>query len=163
MTLRTFLCLASLSLLNGCVTVVPYTPRETVLQEMQPADAAPLLEATVTRVAEPRVVSAEADRAGEYLRYTYLQTIHGPFGIPVDSVERELQLHYVNLDHLDVYDNHYVYIYVYEDRLVGKLRFENSADAKSFCDLLMSFRAQRVYGGAIPEHGAPQHDALTPE
>lgn len=165
--IRPFLTLLTASLLSGCVTVVPYTPRDTILDEMPPEQACPLLEATVTRAAEPSVVAAEADRDGEYLRYSYLETVHGPFGIPVDQARRELQVFYVNLDHLDVYDNHYVYVYVYENRLAAKLRFENASDAHSFCDLMMSFRANRVLrGGSHGGHGGGEtvtEDLLSPD
>jgi hypothetical protein len=148
---RTLASLVLAGLLSGCASVVPYTPKETVLDERAPGEAQSLLETTVARAIEPRIASAHADPNGDSLHYVYIVVDRGPFGIPVGNHEEQMQLFYVNIDRIDVYDNHYVYVYGNEHRLLAKLLFDSAADAKSFADLMMSFRAQRIYGGERPE------------
>lgn len=132
----------------GCPSTVPYKPQPGVLQEVQPTEARSRLRETLGRAIEPPILWV--DVTDDSLRYRYKDVIHGPFGIPSGSVERTQEVFFVNVRRTELYDNNWVYLYGVDQRLTTKVCFDNEHDARSFADLVSSFRERRVYGMRRP-------------
>jgi hypothetical protein len=144
------LCVAALA---GCPSTVPYKPQGGVLEEVDGGEARARLRETTGRAIEPPIVWVQVD--DESLRYRYREPVRGPFGIPTGSKERTQEVFYVNVRRVELWDNDWVYMYGVDQRLIAKLCFDSEQDARSFADLLTSFRERRVRGMRRAQSPAP--------
>lgn len=148
---RTPILLALLAL-AGCPSTVPYRPQEGVLREVNGSEARARLRETLGRAIEPPVQWVHVD--DESVRYRYKDIVRGPFGIPTGSLERTQEVFFVNVRQIELWDNDWVYMYGVDARLIAKVCFDDERDARSFADLMTSFRERRVRG--IKRKSAPE-------
>lgn len=137
--------LLPLAALPGCIAVVDYHPDESAVEKLGPAEAKKRLEETTARAREPKPSSVEV--TDETLTWKWVQAVHGAYGIPVGSVPQQVTVRFADVSRLEIYENHYVYIYgPGRDQFMVKILFSNGEDARQFTDLVSSYRA----------HGAPR-------
>lgn len=144
MTLTRWSSILLLLVCAGCPSTVPYQPQQGVLAEVDTSEARSRLRETLGRAIEPPVLWVDVD--DDSVRYRYKDVIHGPFGIPTGSVERTQEVFFVNVRRVELYDNNWVYLYGVDQRLIAKVCFDTERDARSYADLVSSFRERRVRG-----------------
>lgn len=96
----------------------------------------------MTRAISPQI--AETEVTDDALQYRIRQAI---FGNPTGAL-LEQRIHFLNVGRAEVYENNVVIIWTEGNTLLAQFTFGNTQDAKTFADLLVSFRARRERGGA---------------
>ncbi len=124
---------------SGCISTVPYTPDQGVVDEVGVAAAHLTLERTLSRAVEPRVLVVETHP--EYFRLYYPRTALGPW-YRVSTSEQQFQLQYFNLGRVVIYANHKVFLYDLNNRELFDITFASRRDCRTFADLVMSFKAR---------------------
>ena len=137
--LRALLGAACAALACGCMSPIPYTPDENLVQSLGPEKAKEELEIITSRAVEPQIGMVEL--TDDSLHYRWNQTQLGAFYQSVTNTI-DTQIFFANLSRLEIYENHNVFLYAPNDSRVDKIRFATAEDAKRFSDLLLSFKAR---------------------
>jgi hypothetical protein len=132
-------CLAS-ALSVGCPTTGFYQPNDRLVETLGMPQAKQRLQETVLRSVNPQIV--EADVTNEFLQYRYRQAIAG---FPTGAI-LEHRVFFVNAVRIDVFANNVVNVWTAGNHLMAQLIFGNFEDARTFADLMASFRGQRGSG-----------------
>lgn len=144
MSLRRLLLVAPLAWTDihasGCVAVVPYEPNATLVSAGGRKQAEELLTSTLLRAIVPRITAVEVRE--DRVEFNWTETHPGPFYVPVTTAGLT-QIYFGNIGRIEVYENFNVFVWGPGDSRVDKVLFTTLEDAKSFADLLMSFRAAR--------------------
>jgi len=123
---------------------VQYQPNAGVVNTLGVPQARQLMKDTLGRAVSPRIM--EADVTDDFVLYRYQEQIRGAFGIPVATmpgfVENRIAL--LNVGRVEVFSNNLVFVRTSGDVLLGQVLFGNEQDAKTFADLLISFRDLRA-------------------
>ena len=148
MTLLKVLVVCSISALAvGCPAVVSYQPNERLVHDLGVEQARKRLEETLSRSINPRVVDVQV--AQEFVHYRYQQPIPGWFyGVPVGVTMAENRVHFANVSRVEIFETNVVFLRTANDIILAQLIFANQEDAKTFADLILSFRAQLPRGSA---------------
>lgn len=125
-------------LLSGCSSASMYQPKAEMMQTMGVEQAKQRLKETTLRSINPQIV--EADITDEFLRYRYRQAIAG---FQTGAI-LENQIAFLNAVQLQVHTNNTVNVRTSAGILIAQLVFGNEQDARTFADLLASFRQQNV-------------------
>lgn len=123
----------------GCMTPIPYTPDENLVQTLGPEKAKEELQIVLSRAIEPQIGMAELTE--DSLHYRWIQTHLGAFYQSVTNAI-DTQIFFANLSRVEIYENHNVFLYGPNDSRVDKVRFATAEDARRFADLLLSFKAR---------------------
>ncbi len=146
-TLLKLLLIGCISFLAvGCPAVVPYQPNERVVVDLGVAQARKRLEETLSRSINPRVIDVQVTQ--EFVNYRYQQPILGPFGAQVGTTMAENRVHFRNVGRVEIYDTNVVFLRAANENILAQFIFANQDDAKTFADLILSFRAQLPRGAA---------------
>lgn len=137
--MRLLLCICALNgLMSGCTPTIPYQPNARLVDTLGVAQAKQRLKETTLRSINPQIV--DADVTDDFLRYRFRQVIAAfPTGAIVDH-----QIAFLNAVHVDVFTNNVVNVRTSANHLIAQLVFGNEQDARTFADLLTSFRQRRV-------------------
>jgi hypothetical protein len=125
----------------GCVAPIPYSPDETRVATLGREEAKSRLVEVATRAAQPTIGAASVE--DDYFVFHTRQAVMGAFYM-VHETTAPVTIAYANLSRVEIYPNHWVYVYGAGDRLLAQVLFANAEDARVFSDLLMSFRAERL-------------------
>lgn len=134
------------ALAGGCATPIAYRPNVAVVDDLGVSEAKRRLSEVLALAIAPRITSV--DVTNHAVRYRWHQTVHGPYGIPMGSVPHEGQVHFANVGQLQIYTNHWVFIWGPPGHLMDKILFQSHEEARLFADLVMSFRERRLRGEA---------------
>ncbi len=146
-TLLKLLLVGCISLLAvGCPAVVPYQPNERLVVNLGVEQARKRLEETLMRSINPRVIDVQV--AQEFVNYRYQQPILGPYGIQVGMTMAENRVYFLNVSRVEVFENNVVFLRAANEIILAQLIFAKQEDAKTFADLILSFRAQVPPGAA---------------
>lgn len=126
------------ALISGCSSASMYQPNAEIVKTMGVEQAKQRLKETVLRSVNPQVV--EADVTDEFLRYRYRQAIAG---FQTGAV-LENQIAFLNAVQVEVHTNNVVNVRTSAGVLIAQLVFGNEQDARTFADLLASFRQRNV-------------------
>ena len=135
------LALATGGLGTGCIATVPYEPNQAISDDLGVYEAQRRLEETLARAIEPPIIAPEVTESS--FGYTFKEIIRGAYYIPMGSVENYNRIYFANVGRLELYENHYVYVYGHDDRLINKVLFGSAEDATLFIDLVWSLRNRR--------------------
>lgn len=113
----------------GCPVLLDYQPNERLLDTIGVDVARERLRETLLRAVSPRIQTITL--TNESLEYKW----HARVGT---------QIHFVNLNRVDIFDNHTVFIRGTGNQILSILRYGTDQDAKLFADLLIGFR-ERYY------------------
>ena len=81
-----------------------------------------------------------ADVTDEVLHYRYRQVIAGiPTGVMLDN-----RVFFVTVARVEIFTNNVVNVWALGNHLLAQLVFGNAQDARTFADLVVSFRALRT-------------------
>jgi hypothetical protein len=98
------------------------------------------LKEIVLRSINPQMV--EVDVTDDYLHYRYRQAVAGfPTGAIIDN-----RVFFTNVARVEVFENNVVNVRTSANHLIAQVIFGTNEDAKTFADLLSSFRSQRASG-----------------
>lgn len=147
--LRGLLGTAIAALACGCMSPIPYTPDESLVKSLGPEKAKQELEILLARSVEPQVGMVEVK--DDALHYRWNQSSLGAFYQTV-TTSIDTEIFYANLNRIEIYENHNVFIWGPNDARVDKVRFATAEEARKFADLLMSFRARWLASSAAPAH-----------
>src|SRR5574341_532302 len=131
-------CISALAV--GCPAVVSYQPNERLVHELGVANARKRLEETLSRSINPRVIDVQVTR--EFVNYRYQQPILGPFGAQVGVTMAENRVHFQNVSRAEIFETNVVFLRAANENILAQVIFANQDDAKTFADLILSFRAQ---------------------
>jgi hypothetical protein len=135
------LAVLSLPGLAGCAQVIDHRPDTGLVDRLGREEAGKALGLALSRAAVPRVFRVTV--TDDLYRYDWQETLHGPYGIPVGALPRTTECYFLNIERVEVYANHYVFVW-FPGGHVDKVLFEKREDATHFADLVMSFRAYRL-------------------
>jgi hypothetical protein len=127
----TALVLASLAV--GCLPPLAYRPRISVVDEVGLPEAQRRLSETLARAIAPSIASVKVTE--ECLEY------RSPKG---SAFPREVQLYFANLTEVEIFTNHYVFLWGIQRQVLDRILFPTEEDARTFADLVMSFRDRRL-------------------
>ncbi len=133
---------------SGCVAVINYQPQEKLIDEIGFEEGGRRLQEVMTRASAPRITSANV--AEDFFTYIMQQPILGPYGIHMGYNPIPMQIFYVNIGRLEIYENHYVFLRAADDSIISQVLFATDQDAKTYADLVMSLRARRLKASASP-------------
>ncbi|HSD51363.1 MAG TPA: hypothetical protein VLG48_08145 [Candidatus Methylomirabilis sp.] len=136
-------CISALAV--GCPAVVSYQPNERLVVDLGVEQARKRLQETLSRSINPRVIEVQV--AQEFVNYRYQQPILGPYGIQVGMTMAENRVHFQNVSRVEVFENNVVFLRAANEVILAQVIFASQEDAKTFADLILSFRAQ-VHRGA---------------
>lgn len=125
----------------GCIAVVPYAPRTTLIADQGLQDVKRLLFEVSTRALNPHITVVDANE--EFFCYGWTETFLGPFYTPVTASHKNT-IFYVNVSRIEIYENNNVFIWGPGDQRVDKILFGSLEDAKLFADCLTSLKATRL-------------------
>jgi hypothetical protein len=110
---------------------------------MGPDQAAQQLRETLLRSINPRITDVEITT--DFLNYRYQQPILGPYGIPVgySPALAENRVAFLNVGRVEVFSNNLVFVRTSSEIVIAQIVFGNELDARTFADLMLSFRAYR--------------------
>ena len=134
-------CLVT-ALCVGCPATVQYQPNDRLISELGLPQARQRLNDALSRSINPRITDVEI--TDDFVRYRYQQPIYGPYWIQMDATVAENRIIFSHIDRVEVYDNHFVFIWDTTRINVAKVLFSNDADARMFADLMSSFRTQHA-------------------
>jgi hypothetical protein len=136
-------CLVS-ALGAGCVPPVQYQPNEARIDAMGVEPAMHLMRETLLRSINPRIMEVQISQ--DFLYYRYQQPILGPYGIPVGYAPAlvEHQVAFLNVGRVEIFSNNLVLVRTSSDLILAQIVFGNEQDARTFADLMISFRAYRA-------------------
>ncbi len=138
-------CISTLAV--GCPAVVSYQPNEKVVVDLGVEQARKRLEGTLSRSINPRIIDVQV--AQEFVHYRYQQPIPGWFyGVPVGVTIAENRVHFLNVSRVEIFETNVVFLRTANDIILAQFIFANQEDAKTFADLILSFRAQLPRGSA---------------
>ena len=132
-----YVCLVG-GLSLGCPATMPYQPNSRLVNELGVSQARQRLKETLLRCINPQIVGA--DVTDEFLHYRYRQVIAG---IPTGVILEE-RVFFVNVARVEVFTNNVVNVWASGNHLLAQLIFGNGQDARTFADLVVSFRALRT-------------------
>jgi hypothetical protein len=115
----------------GCPMVVPYQPDEGLVGEIGPKRARQILEETLLRALTPRILDAHV--TNKFMHYRY----------QVGLTSFDARVYFQNVGRVEIFDNNYVFLRTAGEVVLAQILFANDGDAKTFADLVTSFRAQR--------------------
>jgi hypothetical protein len=124
--------------ISGCSSASMYQPNAEIVKTMGVEQAKQRLKETTLRSINPQIV--EADVTDEFLRYRYRQAIAG---FQTGAI-LENQIAFLNAVQVQVNTDNVVNVRTSAGVLIAQLVFGNEQDAKTFADLLASFRQQNV-------------------
>jgi hypothetical protein len=137
-------CISALAV--GCPAVVSYQPNERLIVDLGVEQARKRLEGTLSRSINPRVIDVQI--AQEFMHYRYQQPILGPYGIQVGATVAENRVHFLNVSRVEIFETNVVFLRAANEIILAQFIFANQEDAKTFADLILSFRAQLPRGAA---------------
>ncbi len=137
-------CISALAV--GCPAVVSYQPNERLVVDLGVEQARKRLEETLSRSINPRVIDVQVTQ--EFVNYRFQQPILGPFFAQVGVQMAENRVHFVNVSRAEVFENNVVFLRAANEIVLAQFIFANQEDAKTFADLILSFRAQLPRGAA---------------
>lgn len=137
-------CISALA--AGCPAVVSYQPNDRLVVDLGVEQARKRLQETLSRSINPRVIEVQVTQ--EFVNYRYQQPILGPFGAQVGVTMAENRVHFQNVSRVEVFENNVVFLRAANEIILAQLIFANQDDAKTFADLILSFRAQAPRGAA---------------
>ena len=121
---------------------IAYRPNLTAVDELGLPEVKQRLSETLGRAVAPPIGSVEV--TSHALTYRWHQTLHGPYGIPMGSVPHDTQIHFANVINVQIYTNHWVFIWGHPQRILAKVLFASGEDARTFADLVLSMREHRL-------------------
>jgi len=125
---------------TGCVPM-DYRPNERAVQHLGLPEAVQRLREILLRSVDPQVIDASVTNDG--LSYRYKAMIRTGLGIPVGWTDvQEKLIAFTNVSKVEVFENHTVYVRGAGGQVIATLVCASDQDAKTFADLLMSFRGQ---------------------
>jgi hypothetical protein len=145
---RGILAIALPALALGCMQPIQYAPNEGVVQSLGPEKAKQELQILMARSVEPQIGMVEAK--DESVHYRWNQHAMGAFYQTI-TTSVDTEIFYANLNRIEIYENHNVFIWGPGDSRVDKVRFATAEEAKRFADLLTSFRARWMASRAAPD------------
>jgi hypothetical protein len=129
----------------GCPAPLQYQPAEKLIDELGVPQARQRLEDVLSRSINPRVIDTEV--TDEFLRYRY--PLAYLLGSPSGATTMEKRLVFQDIGRVEVFENHVIYVWGHDNSLQAQLVFTNAQDARTFADLLYSFRIHRSRPGNI--------------
>jgi hypothetical protein len=120
------------ALSTGC-TPIQYQPKAGIIDTLGVPQAQQRLKEILLRSVAPRIDTVEI--TGDFLRYHITHTTY------------EVRIPFENVSQMDVFENHYVFIWAPGKKILAKILFVNDEDAKMFVDLVSSFRVRRTRSG----------------
>jgi hypothetical protein len=116
-----------------------YQPVENLVKTLGVPQAKQRLEGVLARSINPRII--DMDVTDEFLRYRY--PLSYLMGNPQGSTTAERRVVFREVGRVDVFENHVVFIRGSDEKVLAQLVFTNAEDARTFADLVHSFRAYR--------------------
>jgi hypothetical protein len=157
---RAFLCGIALSALGtGCMKPIQYTPNEGLVPSLGTDQAKQELQILMARSVEPLIGLVEAK--DDSVHYRWNQQSMGAFYQTI-TTSVDTEIFYANLNRIEIYENHNVFVWGPNDSRVDKIRFASAEEAKRFADLLMSFRARWLASRGSPAPPTAQPAAPAP-
>lgn len=132
-TLSLLLLVCGASALSAGCTPIQYQPKEGIVDTLGVPQAQQRLQEVLLRAVAPRIDTVEV--TDDFLRYHIAHTSY------------EVRILFENVSQMDVFENHYVFIWASGKRILAKILFVNDEDAKMFVDLVSSFRVRRTRSG----------------
>jgi hypothetical protein len=137
--LQTVLLIGIMSFLGvGCVATVSQPANEQLVDQLGVPRARERLKDVLSRSINPQVVDTEV--TDDFFQYRYRQAV---MGIPTGAV-LENKIFFVNAGRIDVFANNLVNVYTSGSLLLAQIVFGNADDARTFADLVSSFRVRRA-------------------
>ena len=133
-TLSMLLLVCGASVLSVGCTPIQYQPKEGIVDTLGVPQARQRLQEILLHAVAPRIDTVEI--TDDFLRYHITHTTY------------EVRIPFENVSQMDVFENHYVFIWAAGKRILAKILFANDEDAEMFVDLVSSFRARRTPGGS---------------
>ncbi|MGH2628729.1 MAG: hypothetical protein ACRDHY_18990 [Anaerolineales bacterium] len=131
----------------GCAPIA-YRPNEGLTKELGLEEAKKRLKEIVIRARQAGGgIITSVDVTDEVLKVKAQQTTIGMF-YQAETRQLENDVYFPTVEKVDIYENNWAYVYVTGGRLVLQVLLVTPEDAKSFADLVMSFRDQRLRGRA---------------
>ena len=135
------LVLGSVTLSVGCAPIA-YRPNEDRVKELGVEKAKADLKELVNRSkAAGGGAVASVEVTDDAIKVKANQTTMGAF-YQMETRQIESTAEFPTLDRVDIYSNNWAYVYQ-SGRLAMQILFATPEDARSFADLMMSFRAQK--------------------
>jgi len=130
------LAAAGLALVVGCVSQLAYEPDVKSIDKMGAEAAKARLIEVLTKARQPHITSVKV--TDDSVQYFYDEPTD-PFYI--STVGNTTQIFFVAIDRIEVYSNQNVFVWGAPDH-VDKVLFWSPEDARTFADLMMSYRAK---------------------
>jgi hypothetical protein len=128
--------------IGGCVAVVPYQPNDRLVDTLGRAQTQQRLQEVLLRSLNPRIIDLDIDE--ETIRYRAPTSGHVMGYQSGVSSSVETRLDFLHIARCDVHASHVVFVRGADDRPLAHLAFATEQDAKTFADLLLSLRADRL-------------------
>jgi hypothetical protein len=123
----------AIALSVGC-TPIQYQPKEGIVDTLGVPQAQQRLKEVLLGSVAPKIDTVEI--TDDFLRYHIIRTTY------------EIRISFENVSQIDVFSNHYVFIWAPGKRILAKILFANDEDAKMFVDLVSSFRDRHTRDGS---------------
>ncbi len=130
-----------LLLAASCADQVPYTANTGLADSLGTEEAKRRLSQVLQRAQTPRVTNVRA--TDDYVQY-FWETL-APETAIIDPlyVANVAEIHYGTVTKVEVYDNNWVFVWGPLREHVDKVLFGTADDARTFADLVSSFRARK--------------------
>jgi hypothetical protein len=135
--LRTLLLVWLLGMLAACVPTVQHQANDRLVDQLGVPKGRDRLKDVLSRSINPQVV--EADVTEDFFHYRYRQAIAGF----ATGAILENKVFFLNAGRVDVFENNTVHVYTSASHPLAQFVFGSGEDARTFADLVASFRARR--------------------
>ena len=130
----------------GCVSVVPYTPKTSLIEEMGYKDAQGRFGELMTRARSPRIGDATID--SKKFEFSLVGGHAGGWWWGWGAPGARPVIYHNNIGRLDVYENNKVFVLGPDERKMTEFLFSSQQDCFLFADLVWSFKSYQGPEGA---------------
>jgi hypothetical protein len=142
----------SLLLAWGCVGEVPYRPDDRLAASVGTGEAKQRMSQILKRAREPRITTVRP--TDDYVQYFWERLAPETALIDPLYVANVAEIHYSTVTGVEVYENNWVFVWGPLRENVDKVLFSSQEDARTFADLVTSFRAlkgkKEIPAGPVP-------------
>jgi hypothetical protein len=122
----------------GCTPVIQHQANERLVDQLGEHKGRERLKDVLVRSISPQVV--EVDITDDFFLYRFRQAV---MGIPTGAV-LENKVFFANAARVDVFENNVANVYTSASHLLAQFVFGSGEDARTFADLVASFRARHA-------------------
>lgn len=131
----------------GCVSVVPYTPKTSLIEELGYEGAQDRFAVLMNGARSPRIGTASIDTK----KFEFeLSGGHAGWWWGWGQPGSHPVVYLENIGRLDIYENNKVFVIAPDERKMTEFLFGSQGDCFVFADLVYSFK---TYQGPVPEKG----------